>query len=128
MFEVLANGQVLKTIEIISDNQPGGKAIIQEPYTTSEKIALTPDKTTATLGETVNVVLQWQLFDLQQGRHFNDPANIVPFKVSVAGEVAEIAPVDGVATIKFSSTTPGEFEIRTTNPSVDNVSIKVVVS
>lgn len=127
MYELLANGQVLINIEKISDRQPNGKAVIQEPIGMQKKIFITPDKTNILVNNAINVTLQWQKFDLEQGLHKDDLENNEPFKINVAGEVAEITPVDGVATVQFSSVTAGEFVIKTVNPDVDNQSMKVVV-
>ena len=92
-----------------------------------EKIIIIPDKTNIAVDEVINLILKWQKFDLVQGQYFDDNTNTQNFKLSIVGEITEVTPINGVATIQFYSETVGEFIIETKNLGVDNTKIKVVV-
>jgi len=122
-FEV-QDGQILLVREVPTPNQT---VIIKTYYGAHRRVVVNPLIATISLGEQLSIEFIWQVFNLEQAGYVDDPTNDQSFKVEIAGESHEVIPVDGTATIQFSSAAAGEFEIKTVNPNVDNTSVKVVV-
>lgn len=125
MYEILDNGQIVKVEEVKTLTQTTS---IKTHYGMARKITFHSDKTQVAVNESITIVIKWEKFDLTQGQYIDEFTNTDDFYLYVAGVQDIVKPVNGQATITFSSAEPGEYIIKTDNPNVDNTEIKVVVT
>ena len=86
---------------------------------------ITAEGAEITTTQTATITPQWQIFDTEQGKYVADPENSTPFEVEVAGQNVTV-PVG--ESLEFESEEAGEYIINTANDSVNNMSVRVVVS
>jgi hypothetical protein len=104
MFNILQNGQVLEVIEVSTGTQT---ATIEKHYDMIYHTVL--EYTTGQVKATVYNYLN----ELQTG--FTDSITF-----DYDGSQVTVVPVNGVATIDFTSAVPGDHVVKTVNPNIRN--------
>lgn len=132
IYEIIANGQVLKVIEtpkIVQKEVDGVMVDVTEyeiektHYDMKHKPKITTDKTSLTINEIATIFLQWVMFDLTLETHVDDTTNKTLFNVSVNGQTSDITPTNGAGEFTFSSAEAGTYKIF-----VNGEEIEVVVN
>lgn len=120
VFEISGH-EVLRKETVKTEKQ---EAIVKTHYAMLYKIQPSISEATILTGETINIMFEWLIFDLNLAEYVKDTNKSDAFQVEVNGQRVDM-PV-GEALI-FSSDEPGEYLIRTFNQNVENAEVKVVV-